>query len=71
MVYLYYISCLRYTSLVGNPRYIVEIHHSGKNPIEIFLLAVYSLLRESVFHSSHLGLCSRTNEEGKMANNLN
>ena len=32
MVYLYYISCLRYPTLVGNPRYIVEIHHSGRKP---------------------------------------
>ena len=32
MVYFYYISCARYTILVGNPRYIVEIHHSGREP---------------------------------------
>ena len=33
MVYLYYISCLRYTILVGNPQYIMlEIHHSGREP---------------------------------------
>ena len=33
MVYLYYMSCLRYTILVGNPRYRVEIHHSGWKPL--------------------------------------
>ena len=26
MVYPYYISCLRYTILVGNPRYILAVH---------------------------------------------
>ena len=26
MVYLYYISCLRYTILVGNPRYYIIIY---------------------------------------------
>ena len=32
MVYLSYITRLRYTFLVRNPRYIVEIYHSGRKP---------------------------------------
>ena len=37
MVYLHHILCLRYTILVGNPQYIVEIYHSRRKP------SIYSL----------------------------
>ena len=58
MVYLYYIyiSCLRYTILVRNPRYVTYIHGTkthGEKTRNIGIHKAYSILRKSGFENKH------------------